>query len=120
MGGAWIVRDRVTISNDIKNSKILDGKTYVPRSDIFKQYLEKSDKTTQHEKYGTMRYYHLNVGDGKILENGACYFDGEEAKEMKDYIGFLVTRSGDPGNPHFPLDATPEGDGVTIEEDWFG
>lgn len=31
-----------------------------------------------------------------------------------------VSRMGDPANPHVDTFERPEGDGVSVEEDWFG
>ncbi|KAF2672988.1 hypothetical protein BT63DRAFT_451015 [Microthyrium microscopicum] len=103
------------------DNKRLDGLLFIPTDDVDPKYLEESDKVADHERYGTMRYYNLVFGKKKGLENGAVYFDDEKkAKDMKGWIGFKITRSGDPGNPHYHLFDEPEGDGVTEEQCWFG
>ena len=51
------------------------------------EYYKKSDKTTMHDKYGTAKYYDIVV-EGKTVKDGAWYYDGEKAAELKDWVGF--------------------------------
>lgn len=49
-------------------------------------HFKDSDKTSEDEKYGTVRYYHIEAGD-EVRENAAWYFDGEKAGDMKGWVG---------------------------------
>ena len=42
---------------------------------------------TTHDKYGTARYYDIVV-EGKTVKDGAWYYNGEKAGELKDWVGF--------------------------------
>ncbi|KAF2095700.1 hypothetical protein NA57DRAFT_79412 [Rhizodiscina lignyota] len=99
-----------------------DGGYYAQRKDVesmLEKYYTSSDKTTKDRKYGTARFYHIDVGS-KRVENCAWYYDDAEAGDRKGLIFFRVTRCGDPGNPHMDTFEEPEGDGVSLEECWFG
>lgn len=66
---------------------------YIPPGDINQEYLEPSDQTTYCEWKGKGSYYHVKVGEKRIL-NAGWYYKAPEKKfaPIKNHVAFYADK----------------------------